>query len=897
MLLTHALMEAVQKQPMYRPGTADKFARQMRHVEQLATHVSTPPPAGAVPEPPAKPASEFVAPPPPAKSRPVPVVITVPEPAVSTAPDPTPMPAVERPPEPVRTPVLFEESVSEPVRIVTQKPVSRPAPIIEPKPVREPVSLKESVPEPRSIVESKPARETVSAMNSIADALPVVEPKRVRETVSLRDRIPDPIPIVQPEPVSTIASLTDSIPDPLPIVLPEPMMAAATIAGAEPVVEFAREESNRSTRRSRLKTWKKKLHAMSASISHAPQHEKASNTVDIPEITRVEAPEIPTVETPAEIATVETPIEVTTVDAPVHATTSKPPVVAASETPVRVPKLETPLQAAPAKSPAIEIPIELTTLEMPAELTAVRETARVERKVDASAKVAAANETPVSTPEPVIAKAAELPPQVIPETRQTKTETTAVRRKAAKRSAGAAAPTLVNAPTPDASIKRNAPPPSKAASTPAAAPDRVVAQIDNRPAVKPAVASRTSAPEIASFKAPVIPPVAERTPEPNAPIVMDPPRLVVEERVVHATPKKIQWDQPDDDIPSEADVLDVLVKEGVIDESRKYTGHVFTVSTPQSADGPITAAPRSMNPPPPVVPPKSADGPVRTAESKSARSERPVPSQSRVNKPALRVEANPREANAKAAPRPVPPSVVDQEEITLVRPPRQIRINLDQQVPQNIYAGGWTPPRPTPDTDFFPTLLGERDKPLHIQPQPSEAMFSTYYSVPVKRTAIPYRTVMFGGGVLVLIVTFLIGDGFVGDHVQSKNESVVSKSRSAPRAKKVVPPINMKLDKPREEGVVDENELKPLPDNDRLTRTVIDKPNPVTKTAAVKKDTPKSATRDYNPAPRPVPRPTPADSQNSRDPIQQTRVIGIKSAPPKTNPNIATRPRIVKVPK
>jgi hypothetical protein len=39
--------------------------------------------------------------------------------------------------------------------------------------------------------------------------------------------------------------------------------------------------------------------------------------------------------------------------------------------------------------------------------------------------------------------------------------------------------------------------------------------------------------------------------------------------------------------------------------------------------------------------------------------------------------------------------------------------------------------------------------------------------------------------VLVLVVTFLIGDGFVGDHVQSKNESVASKTNKAARAKKV----------------------------------------------------------------------------------------------------------------
>jgi len=45
MLLTHTISEALQKRPSFRQSTADLFARQMRHVEQLATHVPTPPPA------------------------------------------------------------------------------------------------------------------------------------------------------------------------------------------------------------------------------------------------------------------------------------------------------------------------------------------------------------------------------------------------------------------------------------------------------------------------------------------------------------------------------------------------------------------------------------------------------------------------------------------------------------------------------------------------------------------------------------------------------------------------------------------------------------------------------------------------------------------------------------
>jgi serine/threonine protein kinase len=49
MLLTHTITESLQKKASFRQCSADLFARQMRHIEQLATHVSTPPPAVIIP--------------------------------------------------------------------------------------------------------------------------------------------------------------------------------------------------------------------------------------------------------------------------------------------------------------------------------------------------------------------------------------------------------------------------------------------------------------------------------------------------------------------------------------------------------------------------------------------------------------------------------------------------------------------------------------------------------------------------------------------------------------------------------------------------------------------------------------------------------------------------------
>jgi serine/threonine protein kinase len=51
MLLTHTLTEALRKPPRLRHASANAFARQIRHIEQLATHISTPPPVVTVSPP------------------------------------------------------------------------------------------------------------------------------------------------------------------------------------------------------------------------------------------------------------------------------------------------------------------------------------------------------------------------------------------------------------------------------------------------------------------------------------------------------------------------------------------------------------------------------------------------------------------------------------------------------------------------------------------------------------------------------------------------------------------------------------------------------------------------------------------------------------------------------
>ena len=60
MLISHALMESLSKQANLRQASADLFARQLRHIEQLATHVSTPAPVVKVAPSAAKPATRVI---------------------------------------------------------------------------------------------------------------------------------------------------------------------------------------------------------------------------------------------------------------------------------------------------------------------------------------------------------------------------------------------------------------------------------------------------------------------------------------------------------------------------------------------------------------------------------------------------------------------------------------------------------------------------------------------------------------------------------------------------------------------------------------------------------------------------------------------------------------------
>lgn len=136
MLVTHSLTEALQKPQRLRQATANVLARQLRHIEQLATHSSTPPPASASAATPSRPrkampAAVVVAPPReveiPATPTPVAVHTVVEAGLVTESPDPvstvTPMEEVALPvdmapaaPTPAVSEAAVEQDIQPPKR-------------------------------------------------------------------------------------------------------------------------------------------------------------------------------------------------------------------------------------------------------------------------------------------------------------------------------------------------------------------------------------------------------------------------------------------------------------------------------------------------------------------------------------------------------------------------------------------------------------------------------------------------------------------------------------------------------------------------------------------------------------------------------------------------------------
>jgi serine/threonine protein kinase len=215
MLVTHSLSEALQKQPNSRQSSANLVARQMRHMEQLATHVSTPPPAGEAPPQQRRPEPQR-----PVAAKP-PVVIE---------------PAVAEPTVSIPQPVLSERYAPEVPqmashRVETQAPV-RAAPIdLTYK------SAPEFIP-----IENEAFAADAYVLAAEPESVPDPEPRAV---VTIPE--PETLPIPQPE--------TAPVPEPAPILIDEVKDVPAVPPHG---VIHSHERSALQTHRHRLRTFKKR---------------------------------------------------------------------------------------------------------------------------------------------------------------------------------------------------------------------------------------------------------------------------------------------------------------------------------------------------------------------------------------------------------------------------------------------------------------------------------------------------------------------------------------------------------------------------------------------------------------------------------------------------------------
>lgn len=282
-------------------------------------------------------------------------------------------------------------------------------------------------------------------------------------------------------------------------------------------------------------------------------------------------------------------------------------------------------------------------------------------------------------------------------------------------------------------------------------------------------------------------------------------------------PVKIEWQPPVDDIPSIADVLEVLATEQVRQHAQGEPEKVAAVS--------------------PVAP---------TVKIESALPEEDIPSVADVFEilateqivagPDVRAEV---EEVAVPTPEPPPPTIgeapgilpppsmnaaansdtalmIDEsrlhtdsdfqdelEEITLVRPPksRRIRIDWDRPAPRRRLPAQ-RPSRMPDEIAFVPTILGEARKVRTNFPDPSDAFLSAYYTPSPAASTVPYRSLVVGGGFIALMALVLFGNDSIRTYVQAwgSGESLAAKTTVA----KEIPPT------PRQTNTAPSTKKRPL---------------------------------------------------------------------------------------
>lgn len=426
----------------------------------------------------------------------------------------------------------------------------------------------------------------------------------------------------------------------------------------------------------------------------------------------------------------------------------------------------------------------------------------------------------------------------------------------------------------------------------------------------------------------------------GAPVVQAPPKAIEVPAPVQTQPARIAWTQPEDNIPSLADVQEFLfhpITEALIDQNAQETAAkqpetpkilvtvephpepATTDTAPIRADAPAIpnirkfteqnapsfkapvnqkAAARVITESPvPEQAVEAAKRPVVIVPRPEPKPERTRPVVEEPKKPAVKAvnaysgpifNIKPRgirlsglqSSNPKA-----PAAVEEFEEITLVSPARsRFRVPVNKPQPARRHTPARrVVPIPANDVDFFPTLLGGTVKPAPIEIYPTASILSAY-AVPQTRT-LPYRSLIAGTGFILLIGFFLFAKDSIweyasiatsGDSVSAKSSPSATERRPA-AASEVTTPAAKK--KPAKAIIDNEDESVSAPPPP-ATRTA---PERSTTPAKVAEKTPAEPIRRPDPEPvRPMPRP---------DPVR--RAVETKPEPITVRSSGATRPRIV----
>lgn len=257
MLLTHTLSDALQKTTRARLKTANAMTRRLRHIEQLATHSSTPPPAMAYPAAMNKTAVAFT---PPAKIAKSAAIETPHEtvPAIEAAalaevlpPVETTPPIVENVPAIESAAVIEDAAVAETAAVFEDKTSSETAAAIGNLPVTAaalnieevPVTAPAIVVEDLTVAEFQTVAETQPAIEIPAETLPAVEVRKevqsAVEAPAFVEELPvfearasaEKIPVVEPQ------ADFEEIPAAEAVAVFETLPPVETLAAAEEFVE------------------------------------------------------------------------------------------------------------------------------------------------------------------------------------------------------------------------------------------------------------------------------------------------------------------------------------------------------------------------------------------------------------------------------------------------------------------------------------------------------------------------------------------------------------------------------------------------------------------------------------------------------------------------------------